>query len=227
MLIVIPDLLPAETVAEMRGVLEQAAWVDGKVTAGQQSAKAKHNLQIPEGSEVAQALGDTVLKALGRNPEFLSAAQPLRIYPPLFNRYDPGMRFDAHVDNAIRMVTGHGMRIRTDISATLFLSDPDSYDGGELVIEDTYGSQAVKLPAGHMVVYPATSLHRVTPVTRGSRWASFFWIQSLLRDDGQRRLLYEMDVAIRRLRADLDDGHPSIRSLVSTYHNLLRRWAEM
>ncbi|MCF4166764.1 Fe2+-dependent dioxygenase [Zavarzinia compransoris] len=227
MLIVIPDLLPAETVVQMRAALERAAWVDGKVTAGQQSAKAKHNLQIPEGSEVAQALGDQVLKALGRNPEFLSAAQPLRIYPPLFNRYDTGMRFDAHVDNAIRMVTGHGMRIRTDVSATLFLSDPDSYDGGELVIEDTYGSQAVKLPAGHMVVYPATSLHRVTPVTRGSRWASFFWIQSLVRDDGQRRLLYEMDVAIRRLRAELDDEHPSIRSLVSTYHNLLRRWAEM
>lgn len=227
MLIVIPAVLSPAEVAQMRATLEASSWVDGKVTAGQQSAKAKYNLQIPEGSEVAQAMGDRILRALGGNPEFVSAAQPLRIYPPLFNRYDEGMRFDAHVDNAVRLVTGHGMRIRTDVSSTLFLSDPESYDGGELVIEDTYGEQAVKLPAGHMVVYPATSLHRVTPVTRGSRWASFFWTQSMVRDDGQRRLLYEMDVAIRRLRAELDDEHPSIRSLVGTYHNLLRRWVEM
>ncbi|MFA5120426.1 Fe2+-dependent dioxygenase [Zavarzinia sp.] len=227
MLVVIPDVLSADEVAACRATLEQASWVDGKVTAGEQSAKAKVNLQVPEGSEAARTLGDRILRALGNNAEFVSAALPLRVYPPLFNRYDVGMKFDAHVDNAIRGITGLNTRIRTDVSSTLFLSDPASYDGGELVVEDTYGAQAVKLPAGSMVVYPATSLHRVEPVTRGSRWAAFFWSQSMVRDDGQRRLLYEMDLAIRRLRADVGDEHPSIRSLVATYHNLLRRWAEL
>lgn len=227
MLIAIPDVLKPVEVAEIRRLLETSPWVDGKVTAGEQSAKAKFNLQIPETSDIARQLGDRILRALGTCAEFVSAAQPLRVYPPLFNRYDAGMKFDNHVDNAIRGVPGAGMRIRTDVSSTLFLSDPDTYDGGELIIEDTYGTQAVKLPAGHMVVYPSTSLHRVAEVTRGSRWASFFWSQSMVRDDGQRRLLYEMDVAIRRLRAELPDDHPSIRSLVASYHNLLRRWAEL
>ncbi len=227
MLIAIPDLLKPDEVRQLRATLEASAWVDGKVTAGEQSAKAKYNLQIPENSPAARELGDRVLRALGTNPEFISAAQPLRVYPPLFNRYDVGMKFDAHVNNAIRPVAGHNMRIRTDVSATLFLTPPEDYDGGELVIEDTFGTQSVKLPAGHMVLYPSTSLHRVEPVTRGSRWASFFWIQSMVRDDGERRLLWELDTAIRRLRGEIGDEHPSIRSLVATYHNLLRRWAEL
>ncbi|RJF80654.1 Fe2+-dependent dioxygenase [Oleomonas cavernae] len=227
MLIAIPDLLNPAEVRDLRARLEASPWVDGKVTAGEQSAKAKFNLQVPETSPVARELADRILRALGTNPEFISAAQPLRVYPPLFNRYDTGMKFDAHVDNAIRGVTGHNLRIRTDVSATLFLTPPEDYDGGELIIEDTFGTQPVKLPAGHMVLYPSTSLHKVAPVTRGSRWASFFWVQSMVRDDGERRLLWELDTAIRRLRGELSDDHPSVRSLTATYHNLLRRWAEL
>ncbi|PWR17825.1 Fe2+-dependent dioxygenase [Zavarzinia compransoris] len=227
MLIAIPDVLKPAEVAGIRAELERSAWVDGKVTAGEQSAKAKFNLQIPETSEVARRLADRLLRALGTCPEFISAAQPLRVYPPLFNRYDAGMKFDDHVDNAIRSVTGHGIRLRTDVSCTLFLSDPAAYDGGDLTIEDTFGTRRVKLPAGHMVVYPSTSLHRVETVTRGSRWCSFFWAQSMIRDDGRRALLYEMDGAIRRLRGELPDDHPSVRTLVATYHNLLRQWAEL
>jgi PKHD-type hydroxylase len=228
MLIRIPQVLSPEEVAQCRRVLEAAAWADGRQTAGEQSAKAKFNLQVPEDSRAARELGDIILRALGRAPLFTSAALPLRVYPPMFNRYDEGMKFDAHVDNAIRYVPGtNGFRIRADVSSTLFLTDPAAYEGGELVIEDTYGSHAVKLPAGDLVVYPATSLHRVNRITRGSRWSSFFWTQSLVKDDGKRAFLYDMDMAIIGLRQALPDDHPSVLSLTASYHNLLRRWSEM
>lgn len=227
MLVRIPQVLTHEEVAHCRQVLERAAWVDGRVTAGEQSGKAKHNLQVPEDSPQSCELGDIILRALGRNPLFTTAALPLRVFPPLFNRYDVGMTFHAHVDNAIRFLPGAMQRIRTDVSSTLFLTPPEEYDGGELVIEDTYGVQSVKLPAGDMVLYPATSLHRVEPVTRGSRWSSFFWTQSMVKDDGQRRLLYEMDLAIMRTRADLPDNHPGVLGMTAAYHNLLRQWVEM
>jgi PKHD-type hydroxylase len=226
MLIRIPQLLTPQEVAHCRQVLEAAQWIDGRATAGEQSAKAKLNLQVPENSPQARELGEVVLRALGRNPIFTSAALPLRVYPPMFNRYDTGMTFRAHVDNTIRHVPGGG-RLRTDVSSTLFLTPPEDYDGGELVIEDTYGTQAVKLNAGDLVLYPATSLHSVSPVTRGSRWGCFFWTQSMVKDDGQRRLLYELDNGIRQSRADLPDDHPGVLSLTAAYHNLLRQWVEM
>jgi PKHD-type hydroxylase len=226
MLLAIPDVLDASQVARAREVMAAADWVDGRVTAGHQSGRVKDNLQLAEGSAVARELGAMVLSALERSPLFISGVLPLHVFPPLFNRYDPGMTFGAHVDNAIRGVTGTHHRIRTDVSCTLFLSDPESYDGGELVIEDTYGEQRVKLPAGHMVAYPATSLHRVIPVTRGSRVASFFWVQSMVRDDGQRALLFELDMAINGLRGDLPSDHRGPLQLTGTYHNLLRRWAD-
>ena len=230
MLMRIPGLFNAEQVRLLRERLEGAgdAWVDGRVTAGHQGREVKHNLQLAEDSPVAQELSNVVVGALERHPLFLSAALPSRIYPPMFNRYDagPGMQFGTHVDGAVRLVPGTGVRMRTDVAATLFLSDPEGYDGGELLIEDTYGSQAVKLPAGHMVVYPATSRHRVTPVTRGSRLASFFWVQSMVRDDGQRALLFDMDMAIMRL-SSAAPGHASLIELTGCYHNLLRRWAEV
>ncbi|MDB5370225.1 MAG: PKHD-type hydroxylase [Roseomonas sp.] len=226
MLVRIPQLLTAAEVAHCRRVLEAAAWIDGRATAGEQASKAKLNLQVPENAPQARELGDIVLRALGRNPAFTSAVLPLRVYPPMFNRYDTGMTFRAHVDNAIRHVPGGG-RLRTDVSSTLFLTPPEDYDGGELVIEDTYGTQSVKLNAGDLVLYPATSLHSVTPVTRGSRWASFFWTQSMVKDDGQRRLLHELDTGIRRARADLPDDHAGVLSLTAAYHNLLRQWVEM
>lgn len=227
MLVRIPKVLSAEDVARFRHILEQQSWVDGKVTAGEQSAKAKYNLQIPQDSEASKYLGDLILQALGRNPLFHSAALPLRVYPPLFNRYDQGMQFDMHVDNAVRPVPGTGFRLRTDVSSTLFLSGPDEYDGGELVIQDTYGQQSVKLPAGDMVVYPSTSLHAVSPITRGSRWASFFWTQSMVRDDTQRALLYQFDCSIMETRKALPDNHPAVLGLTATYHNLMRQWAEL
>jgi len=227
MLVEIPNVLSPEDVAHCRRRLEAATWVDGKATAGEQSGKAKVNLQIPEQSAVSRELGELVLRALGRTPLFTSAVLPLRVFPPLFNRYDVGMKFDAHVDNAIRAVPGVGMRIRTDVSSTLFLTDPQDYDGGELVVEDTYGRHAVKLPAGHMIVYPATSLHSVTPITRGSRWSSFFWSQSMVKDEGERRQLYDLDMAIIGVRKSLPDDHPGVLALTSCYHNLLRRWAEL
>lgn len=227
MLVHIPNVLSQEDVARFRHILEQQNWVDGKVTAGEQSAKAKYNLQIPQESDVAKHLGEQILQALGRNPMFHSAALPLRVYPPLFNRYDAGMQFDMHVDNAIRPVPGTGFRLRTDVSSTLFLSGPDEYDGGELVIQDTYGQQSVKLPAGDMVVYPSTSLHAVSPITRGSRWASFFWTQSMIREDTQRALLYQFDQSIMETRKTLPDDHPAVLGLTATYHNLLRQWAEL
>src|SRR5688572_2229235 len=226
MLINIPDVLTAEQVAEGRKLLDSAEWVDGKVTAGHQSARAKNNAQIPEGHPVAQKLGDMILSALGRNPLFLSAALPLRVFPPLFNRYAGGQSFGTHVDNAIRQVPGTAHRIRTDLSATLFFAAPEEYDGGELCVEDTYGVKAVKLPAGHMVLYPSTSLHHVRPVTRGARVSSFFWIQSMIRDDGQRSILFDLDVAIQRLSGD-HPNHPSAVQLTGVYHNLLRQWAEV
>lgn len=225
MLLHVPNVLTSEQVAECRRQLDAADWVDGRVTAGHQSAKAKENAQLPEDSAVARQLGQTILAALERNPLFLAGALPLKIFPPLFNRYAGGQAFGNHVDNAIRQVRGTGHRVRTDISATLFLASPSEYDGGELMIDDTYGSHSVKLPAGDLVLYPATSLHRVQPVTRGARVASFFWIQSMVRDDGERTLLFDLDLAIQRLGADAPD-HPGLVQLTGVYHNLLRRWAD-
>ena len=218
-------LLPAQ-VENVRQILDAADWVDGRVTAGHQSSQAKHNQQIPEQHPAAAQVGEVILQALNRTSLFLSAALPLRVFPPLFNRYSGGHSFGTHVDNAVRQVAGTTHRIRTDLSATLFLSGPDEYDGGELVVEDTYGVHAVKLPAGHMVLYPSTSLHHVRPVTRGSRVSSFFWIQSMVRDDGQRTLLFDLDTAIQRIGADLP-GHPATIQLTGVYHNLLRQWAEL
>jgi len=226
MLVAIPDLLTAEQVVEARQLLAQAEWVDGRVTAGHQSARAKDNMQLPEDHPVARQLGNTILEALGQNPLFIAAALPLRVFPPLFNRYEGGQSFGDHVDNAIRQVTGTPHRIRTDISATLFFSSPDEYDGGELLVEDTYGVHHVKLPAGHLILYPSSSLHHVRPVTRGARLASFFWIQSMVRDDGQRTLLFDLDMAIQDLNRSTPD-HPSTLQLTNIYHNLVRRWAEV
>lgn len=227
MLLTIPSVLSRDEVNHVRTVLAQTPWVDGNVTSGVQSALAKKNLQVPEDAPEARALGEVILRALGNNAMFNSAAFPLRVFPPLFNRYNEGMGFDAHVDNAVRYISSARQRVRTDVSATLFLSDPEDYDGGELVIEDTYGEQSVKLAAGDMVIYPADSLHRVEPITRGSRWASFFWIQSMIRDDGNRALLHRLDQSITLTRADLGDKHPAVLGLTSTFHNLLRKWAEL
>ena len=230
MLIRIPDLLTAEQILQARQILDQAEWIDGRVTAGHQSAQAKDNQQIAEGSPAWRELGDMILKALGQNPLFLSAALPLHVFPPLFNRYSGGQSFGTHVDNAIRQVPGSSHRIRTDISATLFFTEPEEYDGGELSIEDTYGVHQIKLPAGHLVLYPATSLHHVTPVTRGARVCSFFWIQSMVRDDGQRTLLFDLDLAIQRLGRDLPDqpvARQTAVQLTGVYHNLLRQWTEV
>ena len=226
MLLQIPDVLTGEQLANARRTIMEAEWVDGRVTAGHQSARAKTNLQLPEDSPAARHVGDVIVTALQRNPLFLSAALPLRVFPPLFNRYEGGQSFGNHVDNAIRQVTGTPHRIRTDLSATLFLSGPDEYDGGELFVEDTYGVHSVKLPAGHMVLYPSSSLHNVRPVTRGARLASFFWIQSMVRDDSDRTLLFDLDSAIQRISQEAPD-HPASVQLTGVYHNLLRRWAEV
>ena len=226
MLLQIPDVLNAEQVAQARQILDRAAWVDGKVTAGHQSARAKDNQQLPEDGPEARELGQRVLSALQRHPLFITAALPLQVFPPLFNRYQGGQSFGTHVDNAIRQVPGTPHRIRTDLSATLFFSGPDEYDGGELMVEDTYGVHSVKLPAGHLVLYPSTSLHHVRPVTRGARVSSFFWIQSMIRDDGERTLLFDLDAAIQSVDRELP-GHPAAVQLTGIYHNLIRRWAEM
>ena len=226
MLLHIPDVLTADQVAEARRKLDGADWGDGRVTAGHQSARVKHNRQLSESHPVAEEVADAILSSLQRHPLFIAAALPLRIFPPLFNRYEGGQSFGSHVDNAIRQVTDTGHRIRTDLSATVFLSRPEEYDGGELLVEDTYGVHSIKLPAGHMVLYPSTSLHNVRPVTSGARIASFFWIQSLVRDDGERTLLFDLDAAIRRLNEDAPD-HPSALQLTGVYHNLLRRWADL
>ena len=225
MLLQIPEVLTADEVARARRILDGAEWVDGKVTAGHQSSRAKDNMQLPEGSGAAREIGQMILTALQRNPLFLSAALPLQVFPPLFNRYRGGQSFGTHVDNAIRQVPGTPHRIRTDLSATLFFTGPDEYDGGELTVEDTYGVHSVKLPAGHLVLYPSTSLHHVRPVTRGARICSFFWIQSMIRDDGARTLLFDLDTAIQQVARALPDDSPSVQ-LTSVYHNLLRRWAD-
>ena len=226
MLVCIPDVLDASQIISLRERLERAnAWVDGRVTAGYQGAPVKFTQQIDEGSEVALACQRIVVSALERHPLFISAVLPNVVYPPMFNRYGEGMKFGAHVDGSVRISPLDGRKIRTDVSATLFLTNPEDYDGGELQIEDTYGRHSVKLPAGSMVVYPATSLHQVAPITRGVRMACFFWTQSLIRDDAQRALLYEMDGAIQRLNeTGADEG--ARRSLIGCYHNLVRQWSE-
>ena len=223
MLIAIPEVFDKEQTRQLRAELDRAEWVDGKVTAGHQSALTKRNSQIPESSPVARAMGERILQALGSNPLFRSAALPLRVFPPLFNRYGGGQDFGTHVDNAIRTHAASGQRIRTDLSCTLFFSEPDEYDGGELIVEDTYGSQRIKLPAGHLVLYPATSLHSVTPVTRGARVSSFFWLQSMVRSDEQRRLLFDLDQSIQMVQ----QGSAAAVKLTGVYHNLLRQWVEM
>ena len=225
MLLQVPQVLNAEELAHCRARLGAAGWVDGNVTSGHQSAQAKKNQQLAEDSVDARELGEVVLGALARNQLFFSAALPKQVFPPLFNRYGEGMTFGNHVDAAIRTHAPSRQRLRTDLSATLFLSSPDEYDGGELVVEDTYGTHSAKLAAGDLVLYPASSLHRVTPIMRGARMASFFWVQSMVRDDGQRTLLFDLDSAIMRLTRDAP-AHPSLVSLVGVYHNLLRMWAE-
>lgn len=224
MMVHVEQVLAPEQVALCRERLAGETWVDGRVTAGEQSARAKNNLQVPENSPVARELGEMILTALGRNPTFVSAALPLRVFPPLFNRYDKAMGFDTHVDNAIRFAGP--VRFRTDLSATLFLSDPNDYEGGELIVEDAYGEHAVKLAAGDLILYPGSSLHRVAPITRGSRWAAFFWAQSMVRADAQRSLLYELDNAIQALSVKVGQGDPAVVSLTGSYNNLLRMWAD-
>jgi PKHD-type hydroxylase len=226
MILHIPDVLTIEQLAQARRLLGDAEWVDGSVTAGYQAVKVKHNLQVPEDHPAARQLGAIVLGALERNPAFLSAALPAKVYPPMFNRYDAGQNFGTHVDTAIRHVPETPHRVRTDLSATLFLSPPESYDGGELVIEDTYGTHAVKLADGDMILYPGSSLHQVRPVTRGTRHAAFFWIQSMVRADSDRTLLYELDTAIQHLAGAAADDASVVR-LTNVYHNLVRRWAEV
>lgn len=225
MMLRIPGVLDPAQVESCRARLLATPWVDGRVTAGHQSARVKNNRQVPENDPSGRAVGEVILDALNRNPLFVSAALPRRVFPPLFNRYGPGHAFGNHVDNAIRQSAG-GLRIRTDLSATLFLTAPEDYDGGELVAEDTFGSHAVKLQPGDMVLYPASSLHHVRPVTRGERLSSFFWIQSLVADDGRRTQLFELDQAIQRLAHDHPD-HVSVDRLTAVYHNLVRRWAEV
>jgi PKHD-type hydroxylase len=226
MLIHIPGVFTSHEVSRIREALEQADWADGKITAGHQSAKAKHNLQLPEGHPLAKEIGAALLERLWTHPVFMSAALPNKVFPPLLNCYTGGGSFDFHIDNAVRQARGNPERVRTDLSTTIFFSNPEDYDGGELVIQDTFGTREVKLPAGDLVLYPGTSLHKVNPVTRGARYASFFWTQSLVREDSQRALLFEMDTAIQRLSQDVPD-HPALVQLTGTYHNLLRRWVDV
>jgi len=225
MMVRVPAVLTAQEVAHCREVMAKSQWVDGKVTAGEQSAGAKKNLQLAENSAEARELGNLVLGKLGRNELFTAATLPLRVFPPLFNRYDPVMTFGTHIDNSIRFAAGTPVRFRTDVSATLFLTDPADYDGGELVVEDTYGQHTAKLPAGDMILYPASSRHHVTAVTRGSRWASFFWVQSMIRDDTQRALLFDLDIAIQGLRRTIGESAEVVR-LTGVYHNLIRQWGD-
>lgn len=228
MLIAIPKVLDAPQLDALRQLLEQAgpAWVDGRVTAGYQGAGVKFNQQIDERSQVAQQCQEIILAALERHPRFISAALPNLVYPPMFNRYGAGMNFGAHVDGSVRIHPHNGSKFRTDVSATLFLSPASSYDGGELQIDDTYGSHSVKLEAGDMVIYPSTSLHQVTPITRGVRTACFFWVQSLVRDDGQRSMLFDMDNAIQKLNQTNAD-EIARRTLIGCYHNLMRQWSDV
>ena len=227
MMIAIPAVLDGALLGRCRALMAQADWIDGNATSGRQAALAKRNLQIAEDSEAAKALGGIVLDALGRSALFIAAALPLKVFPPMFNRYAQGDRFDTHIDNAIRLKRGSDFRLRSDLSATLFLSDPEDYDGGELTVEDHLGAHQVKLAAGDMILYPASSLHHVAPVTRGERVASFFWVQSMVRDDGARRTLFDLDSAIQSIAADRGQEDPAIIQLTGVYHNLLRRWAEV
>ena len=226
MLLQIPNVLTAEQAAKCREQIEKSEWIDGKITAGHQSARTKNNLQLPENHPLAREMGEAILGALERSALFMSAALPLKVFPPLFNHYEGGHSFGSHVDNAIRQIAGTAHRVRTDLSATLFLTAPEDYDGGELVIEDTYGVHTVKLPAGDLILYPATSLHNVRPVTKGARISSFFWIQSMIREDAARTILFDLDTAIQRISADAPD-HPAAVELTGVYHNLLRRWADV
>ena len=227
MMLHIPEVLTKAQVAELRTAIDAADWVDGNATSGTQSALAKRNEQLPEGSEAARYAGEKILDALSRSPLFVTAALPQTVFPPLFNRYGGGQTFATHIDNSIRQSRDGSVRIRSDLSATLFLTEPEDYDGGELLVEDTYGVHEVKLPAGDMILYPASSLHQVTPVTRGARTSSFFWIQSMIRDDARRALLFQMDIAIQQLSLKVGAGAPELVSLTGTYHNLLRMWAEV
>ena len=226
MIVQVPNVLNLEQIARCREVMNRASWIDGRVTAGHQSAMVKDNRQLPEHSPEARELGDMIVAALERNPLFITATLPLRVFPPLFNRYEGGESFGAHLDNSIRQIPGTPLRVRTDISATLFLSAPEDYDGGELMIDDVYGTHAVKLGAGDMVVYPASSLHHVKPVTRGVRLASFFWVQSMVRDDGTRTLLFDLDMAINKVNQAIPNNS-AVVELTNCYHNLLRRFAEV
>lgn len=225
MLVKIENFISKEEVAECQRLLEQAEWVDGAHTAGHIAKSAKHNLQLPENSATARQLGDFILARLAQNQEVLAAALPNKIFPPMFNCYQGGGEFGFHIDNAVRRVTGAAVKIRTDVSMTLFLSEPDEYQGGELIIQDTFGEQKIKFGAGDMVLYPGTSLHRVTPVTQGKRLASFFWLQSLVRSDEQRRILYDLDKSVQALTAE-NSEHPELNRLSGVYHNLLRQWSE-
>ena len=226
MLLNISSVLNADEVTHFNAVLSKTQWIDGSATSGVQSTLVKNNLQVPEGTPEAKVLGETILRALSSNVMFSSATLPLRVFPPLFNRYDVGMEYGTHVDNTIRHIASARQMMRTDISCTLFLTDPGEYEGGDLVIGDGHGETRVKLAAGDMLVYPADNLHRVEPITQGSRWASFFWVQSMVRDNGNRALLYRFDQAITAARAELGDKHASVLGLTSTYHNLLRKWVE-
>lgn len=221
----IPDLLSPEQVRQCRQALEQARWVDGRLTAGHAAVKIKSNLQLAQDDPLCVQLGEFILDVLAKSPQFIATALPLRVLPPRFNRYEGGGTYGNHIDNAIFSIPGSPHRVRSDVSSTLFFSDPDEYEGGELVVEDTYGTHHVKLPAGHMVIYPGTSLHRVMPVTRGTRYAAFFWTQSLVRDDGERALLLNLDNAIQDLTAAAPDS-PAISQLIGVYHNLLRKWSD-
>jgi PKHD-type hydroxylase len=226
MMLAVPDLLDCEGVARVRALIDAAEWVDGNVTSGHQSALAKRNRQLPEDSAAAREAGRIILDALGQSPLFIAAALPLKIFPPLFNRYEGGEAFGTHVDNAVRIHRASEFRVRSDLSATLFLEEPDAYEGGELVVEDNLGVHSVKLPARHLLLYPASSLHRVEPVTRGARIASFFWIQSMVRDDAARTLLFDLDRSIQALAAERGQDDGEIIRLTGIYHNLLRRWAD-
>lgn len=226
MLICIPEVLSKDEVRQFRAEMDAADWESGLKTAGPQAALVKNNRQLPPGSLVAEKVGDRILAALSRNATFMSAALPLKILPPMFNRYGGGENFGIHVDNAIRVVPGTSVLIRTDLSCTLFLAEPEDYDGGELVVEGHYGAQEVKLPAGDMVLYPSTSLHKVEPVTRGERVASFFWLQSMIRDDQNRSLLFDLDQTIQELGAEVGADHAAAVRLTGIYHNLIRAWAE-
>ena len=225
MLLHIPNVLCAAQVSECRAALDAAEWADGKATAGYLSSRVKDNVQLPEGHPVARRLGDIILDALDRNQLFISAALPLKVVPPLFNRYSGGQSYGGHIDGAIRPVFGTPHRVRTDLSATLFLSAPEDYDGGELVTEDRGGTRRIKLAAGDMVLYPGTTVHHVEPVTRGARLAAFFWIQSMVREEAKRYILFELDTALQQLGRDTPE-HPSLVQIAGCYHNLLRLWSD-